>query len=188
MYKELDKLVVKAKKGDKESKEEILNRLEGLVINSIKKYYNNVHEYDDLIQEGNMVILESIASYDKRKGVYFLGYIKTMLRYSYLNNHKKRQHLSLNVEAKDGEGDELLNLLESEEASPLDEYLDLEEQSGLNHILGRLTDRQRQVIIYFYYENMSIGDIAKRLGITYRTVVNTKTRAIERIREYNKNY
>src|SRR5699024_4613845 len=113
MYKELDKLVVKAKKGDKESKEEILNRLEGLVINSIKKYYNNVHEYDDLIQEGNMVILESIASYDKRKGVYFLGYIKIMLRYSYLNNHKKRQHLSLNVEAKNGEGDELLNLLES---------------------------------------------------------------------------
>ena len=106
MYKELDKLVNKAKGGDVASKEEILNRLKGLVIKSIQRYYNKREEYDDLIQEGYLVILESIDNYDEERGVYFLGYIKTMLKYTYLNKHQERQHLSLNVKVGDAEDNE----------------------------------------------------------------------------------
>ncbi len=37
MYRELDELLVKAKQGDANSKEEILNRLQGLIIKKNSK-------------------------------------------------------------------------------------------------------------------------------------------------------
>lgn len=183
MYRELDELVDKAKTGDISAKEEILNRLQGLIFNSIKRYYNNVTEYEDLVQEGNKVVLESIDSYDRSKGVYFLGYIKTMLKYTYLNQHKRRFVLSLNVCVDDSGETQLMDMLESDEEGILDRIIKSEEESSVRLALSTLTQRQRQVLVYFYFERLSISEIAKRMGITYRTVVNTKTRAIERVRE-----
>lgn len=186
MYKELDLLVKRAKEGDIDSKEEILNRLEGLIINSIQRYYNNRNEYKDLIQEGNIIILEAINNYNPNKGVYFLGYVKTMLKYNYLDHHKKRKHSSLNIEIGEDDGSQFIDLIESNDPNPLDKYLESEEISKLKESLSVLTDRQKEVIIYFYYKNMSIKDIGAKLGIGYRTVVNTKTRAVEKMREYRR--
>ena len=183
MYKELNDLLEKAKNGDTSSCEEILNRVQGLIFNSIQRYYNNRNEYEDLIQEGNLVVLKAIKEFDESKGVYFLGYLKTMLKYTYLNKHSIKHHLSLNVAVGDNAETELMDMLESDEISTLDMLLMIEESSELNDALEKLTDRQRDVIIAFYIERISIKDISKRLGITYRTIVNTKTRALERLRE-----
>ena len=183
MYKELNELLQRAKKGDKEASGEILDRLQGLIFNSIQSYYNMKKEYEDLVQEGNLVVLDAIKSYDEAKGVYFLGYVKTMLKYYYLNKHRRKIHLSLNMEAGEDQ-DELVDLLESGELSTLDRLIEFEEISRLRDALGQLTDRQREVIIAHYFEGLSINDISKRLGITYRTIVNTKTRALEILRKY----
>ena len=182
MYKELNDLLLKAKAGDKDSKEEILKRLQGLIIKKIKRYYNKTEDYSDLIQDGNTAILESIDNYDESKGVYFLGYIKTVLKFTYLNKHKERIHLSLNTPVGEDQDEEMINLLESHELDPMEQILKLEEESRIIKALEQLTHRQREVVIAFYIEELSINQIAKRLGITYRTVVNTKTRALERLR------
>ncbi len=76
-----------------------------------------------------------------------------------------------------------MNILESEEEGPMENILRLEDKSEIKKALSKLTDRQREVIIAYYIEGLSINDIAKRLGITYRTVVNTKTRALEIMRQ-----
>jgi RNA polymerase sporulation-specific sigma factor len=81
-----------------------------------------------------------------------------------------------------GDGEvELMDLLVSEDKEALDLILDEEDNKYLLEALDRLTDRQREVIILYYFENMKIEDIASRLGVTYRTVVNTKTRALEKM-------
>lgn len=184
MYKELNDLLEKAKNGDKKSTGEILNRVQGLIFNSIQRYYNKRNEYEDLVQEGNLVVLEAIKDFDQSKGVFFLGYLKTMLKYTYLNKHKIRHHLSLNVPlGEDGDND-WLDLLESDEISCIDKLIKIEEVAELKDTLEKLTDRQRQVIVAFYLQGLSINDISKSLGITYRTVVNTKTRALEILREF----
>lgn len=179
MYRELDELLAKAKKGDVNSKEEILNRLEGLIIKSIQRYYNIKNEYEDLIQLGNLVILECIQDYNPDKKVYFLGYVKTMLKYAYLNRHKERRHLSLNTPiGKDGDT-EMVDTLESNMETPLEIILKLEDRKELKNALSSLTPRQREVTLAYYIEGLSMADIAERLGISYRTVVNTKTRSLE---------
>ncbi|MDR7869347.1 MAG: sigma-70 family RNA polymerase sigma factor [Tissierellaceae bacterium] len=184
MYKELNEFLLKAKEGDRESKEEILNRLQGLIFKSIQRYYNNRNEYEDLIQEGNLVVLQAIDDFDESKGVYFLGYVKTMLKYTYLNKHKLRQHLSLNIPVGNDEDNELVDLLESDKDGPLEQYLQIEENLIINEALSKLTDRQREIVLAYYLERLSIGEIAERLGISYRTVINTKIRALEKMREY----
>ena len=63
-----------------------------LIISSIRRYYNRIDQYDDLIQEGYEILLS--IKFQSNKSA-FLGYIKTMLKYHYLNKHKERQFLSL---------------------------------------------------------------------------------------------
>ncbi len=183
MYKELNDLLAKAKNGDVSSGEEIVERVQGLIFNSIQRYYNDRNEYEDLIQEGNLVVLQAIVDFDESRGVYFLGYLKTMLKYTYLNKHKNKRHLSLNVAVGDDAESQWIDMLESDDDSILDQLLIIEEASELKDALEKLTDRQREVVIAYYLERLSINDISKRLGITYRTVVNTKTRALEKLKD-----
>ena len=183
MYKEIERLISKSNKGEEESKEELIKRLQPLIISSIRRYYNKVNEYDDLIQEGNLVVLQCLKNYDKNKGTYFLGYVKTMLKFTYLNKHKEKTCFSINQPVNGGEG-ELVDILESKKESPLDLLLEKENYDLLYEALNILTDRQREVVIYFYVEDLSIGQIAEKLNITYRTVINTKTRALEKLKEY----
>ena len=83
-----------------------------------------------------------------------------------------------------GDGDmELIDLLVSEDRGPLELILDTEQSQLLEGILGGLTKRQRDVVQLFYLEKMKIEDIGILLGVSYRTVVNTKTRAMEKLRE-----
>lgn len=182
MYKELDELLEKARKGDVESTELIIEKLNPLIVASIRRYYNKAADYDDLIQEGRLAVLECIKDYDESKGVYFLGYVKTMLKFLYLNKHKEKILLSLNTPIGESKDQELIDILESEDGDILEEILKTEELEEIRYALESLTERQRKVIIYFYFEGYSISEIAKRMDATYRTIVNTKTNALEKMR------
>lgn len=182
MYKEIERLLDLTRKGDKKAKEQLILKLNPLIISSIRRYYNKIDQYDDLIQEGYEIILLSIRNFNPNKKVHFLGYIKTMLKYHYLNKHKERQFLSLNETIEDGET-EIIDLIESEEIDPIDNIVNKEEVQLLLGSLNYLTKRQKQIIIEYYINNLSIGEIADRLGISYRTVVNTKTAGINKLKK-----
>ncbi|MDR7857510.1 sigma-70 family RNA polymerase sigma factor [Tissierella sp.] len=177
-----NELFEKARVGDMEAKEKIIKRLQPLILSSIRKYFNKGNEYEDLIQDGNIKILECINDYDSTKGVYFLGYVKTMLRYLYLDKHKIKIHTSLNETIADGET-EILDLLVSEEQDILESIIVKEDNKKLVKALYKLTDRQREIISLYYIKNMGIQDIADKLGISYRTVVNIKGNALEKMRK-----
>lgn len=182
MYKIIDKLLESSKQGNKSSKEELLNKLRPLIISSINKYYPNSMDYEDLIQDGNIVVLECINNYDISKGVFFLGYVKTMLKYNYLQNHKRKYMISLNTAVGDDNENEMIDLLQSEELEAIESLIIVENNEIVKECLKVLTQRQRNIVLLFYIENISIGDIAKYLKVTYRTVVNTKTQAMKKLR------
>lgn len=175
-------LVRQAKSGDKAAKEEIIKRLQPLLVSSIKRYYFNKNELEDLMQEGNLKILEAINSYDQERGVYFLGYIKTQLKYMYLDKHKQRRHTSLNEKAGNGK-DEIVDLLIDEDQAALDAMVSEEAIGEMRQALKKLTKRQREISILFYIEKLSMADIADKLGVSYRTVVNTKKTALDKLRQ-----
>ena len=177
MYEEIEELRMLSKNGDKSSKESLLLKLDPLIISSIRRYYNNYSQQEDLVQEGYETILKCIADFDENRGVNFLGYVKVQLKFLYLNKHKEKRNTSLN-ETIGEDGVELIDLLKGEE-NLLEDYIEKELKKSLIEAVLKLTKRQREILILFYVEKISIGEIAKRLGISYRTVVNTKTRALE---------
>lgn len=179
MYKEIEKLLLLSKKGDKKAKETLLLKLNPLIISSIRRYYNRIDQYDDLIQEGYEIILKAIENYNPNRGVKFLGYVKAMLRYGYLEKHREKQILSLNEPLEEGE---FIDLLEGNEEDPVDAVIKKEEKYLLLESLNCLTERQKQVVVDYYINRLSIDEIANKLGISYRTVVNTKTQGIKKLK------
>lgn len=176
-------LVKRAKEGEEEAISVILEKLYPLIISSIRRNYNREAEYDDLIQMGYLKILESIYEYDLSSSVYFLGFVKMNLRFMYLDCHKRRIHTSLNEPCKDQEdGFELLDLILDPEDT-LEEVLSKMESEYITNRLKNLPNRQKQVILMYYYYEMGIKEISDSLNISYRTVVNTKTRALLNLRK-----
>ncbi|WP_422486398.1 sigma-70 family RNA polymerase sigma factor [Gudongella sp. DL1XJH-153] len=180
MERTIQEIYLDALSGREEFLEELLMRLQPLIISSIRKYYNRKDEMDDLLQEGRLMILQSMEEYREDYSVPFLGYIKSRLKYLYLGKNRIRKELSLNVPVGE-EGEEYIELLKDDFLTEED-YVKREEQSTVLNMVWNLPGRERQVVEGYYMENLSIGDIAKRNGITYRTVINTKRRALERIR------
>lgn len=176
-----NEMVKKAKLGDEQALGEILERLQPLLISSIRRYYNKPKEYEDLMQDGNLKIIESIFDYDETKGVNFLGYIKMNIKFLYLDKHKERLHESLNEMMPDGQR-ERIDILIGPQVDFLENIIILEDRQLLQESLDTLTEKQRQIIELFYIKNMAIGQIASKLGLSYRTVVNTKTRALDKMR------
>lgn len=176
-----DELVQKAKNGDSHAVDEIMERLQPLVKASIRRYYNKINEYDDLLQDGNIKILESIYSYEEDKGIYFLGYIKMNLKFLYLDKHKIKIHDSLNQTSVDGETEQI-DLLVSQDLNILDQIIEKDLGKELKQSLKKLPERQRQVVFLYYFEKMSIQEIGEKLGISYRTVVNTKANGLKNMR------
>ncbi len=71
---EIDKLVIKAQKGDKVAREKVVHSLLRLVVSIAMKYRDLGVPVQDLINEGNLGLLRAIDKFDPSKGVHFVGY------------------------------------------------------------------------------------------------------------------
>lgn len=180
---DINHLIDKSIKGDENSKDELLIRLKPVILASIKRYYNRYELYDDLIQEGYELILKALSDYDREKGVHFLGYVKTFLRYHYLNKYNGDPDVvSLNQPIGDEKDIELIDTVVDNKPTPEAIIIRNYEINELLENIHSLTEKQRQIIILYYIEENSIGQISKKLNISYRTVVNIKTNAVKKLR------
>lgn len=183
MYDEFNNVVDNARNGDLESIADILHRLRPLILAQIKRYYNKRDIYEDLLSQGNLVVLDALNSFDDSRGVKFLGYVKCQLMYAFLDRHKEKTYVSLNSPISDEGSGEMIDRLVSEDSGPLELFLTLEKNTQLYMALNSISKRQKEVIILFYIERKSIPEIAKILGVSYRTVVNTKTNGLKKMKK-----
>ena len=184
MYSHINKLYKEIKQnGDKAYKGELLEALKPLIIYSIKKYYNNIQMYDDLIQEGYEVVLTVLNNDDIKNGKHFLGYLKNALRFHYLDKYKEKEYtISLNQNLGDSENLEMIDLVEDDSLTQEELTIKQEEITLLKESLSILTERQKKVIMLFYIHKKPMKDIANKMNISYRTVVNTKATALDKLR------
>lgn len=163
----------------------LLIRLRPVIVSSIRKYCNQFNDFDDLIQDGYMHVIESLKKYDSSKGVYFLGYIKYSLMYFYLDKAKKyKYHVSLN-EPIIGKytNSEFIDFLEDFDICLEKDFEYKESVASLYRAIECLSDRERQVIVMYYIKGYRLIDVAKELGLAYRTVVNTKVNGVRKLRD-----
>ena len=183
---EIKRLYEESIKGDDKSKYELVERFYPLIISSIKKYYNNYSEFEDLVEDGKLIVLECIKDFDVSKNVHFSGFVKTRLRFFYLNKlNSKKDIISLNQ--KNEEDTEMIDLLESE-VDLEEEVINKDFSKRIQDLFINLSLKEREVIIEFYYLGLTVEEISKLHNISYRTVLELKRRAHKKLREQMEGY
>ncbi|HZK35236.1 MAG TPA: sigma-70 family RNA polymerase sigma factor [Bacillota bacterium] len=172
-------LVIGAKAASEEAKIQLLDHLKPLMLSAIRRYGRGM-EREDLMQEARLAVLEGIALYDESKGIPFLLYIKSKV-YFHIHNltRNRRPTSSLNTPVNSAEAKEYVDLLPDEEADPTEDILKREQILALREALERLTSRQRYVIDQHYYLKRNLKSIAGDIGLSYKTVLRDKKKAVE---------
>lgn len=78
-------------------------------------------------------------------------------------------------------GTELIDLIPSEENLE-EEFEKKEERMLLKKALGKMSLKEKEIIYWFYFENKTLNDYAKAKGIGYRTAVDRKKKALDKLR------
>lgn len=75
-----DQLLIRAKEGDKEAKEELVNNNIGLVHHIVKRFVGRGVDAEDLFQIGSIGLLKAIEHFDMNFGVRFSTYAVPMIQ------------------------------------------------------------------------------------------------------------
>ena len=136
----------------------------GIVYPIIKRYLsiNPLYEWDDLQQEAYISKMYTDKHHDETKGQYntLLGIAVNHQLWKAVNHNKNNTTSSLNVRIDDTD-DEVIDLIE-------DNTIDLNErlfQYELRTLLERkinsyLNDKERNVLLWYYYDDISLDSIA----------------------------
>jgi RNA polymerase sporulation-specific sigma factor len=178
----------KAREKEVGAMEVVMEMLTPLVTSSAKRYFLGDMPYEDLMQEGYLIIAECVDQYDADRGIPFLGYVKTTLRFHFMDLGRKSvkeqcDSLNRSIQSADGEIT-LMDVIADEEASADGAMLHDEKMKTLAKGIKTLSPRELQVISLNYYVGLNMCEIAHELGIAYRTVVNTKVHALRKLEAY----
>lgn len=148
------------------------------------KYCFIMSESDDYFNEGVLVILECIDSYDEALGVPFAGYLQKILFYYYVGRAKKHKNLSsLDATLPNG-NTSLLEVLADDTVAIEDDFVNQEDLKALFGYLPLLKKRQRWIIEEHYFKQQSFVAISVKMGVTANSLVKLHRRAIADLRTY----
>lgn len=178
-----NELCFNAQKGDENSVEILINKFNPLLISFMHKYQYD--SYDDMMQDGREVIIRSIYEFDITKGKDFTGYVNMVLRHSFLEKIRKRHFdISLNTRCNndDSDGDEIIDMIAGNELTPEDAFLKNMIYNNIKEAIDKLTEKQRKIIKMYFYDDISMADISRKIGVNYQGVVKLKNRAIKKLK------
>ena len=200
LSKELeDEYVKKAKSGDKEARNKLIEHNLRLVAHIVKKFEATGHDIDDLIGIGTVGLIKGIDTYSENKKVKLATYAakcaeNEILMY-FRADKKNSKNVSLYEEIsydKEGNKITILDILKTGDFDYIEEIYKNDNIKLLRKYLNVLTKRERDIIEARYGLNnkkeQTQKDIAKKLDISRSYVSRLEKRATTKIlREFLKN-
>ena len=196
---EEEKYIEKAKLGDAEARNKLIEHNLRLVAHIVKKYDNKNHETDDLISIGTIGLIKGIDSYSYKHGTRITTYcarcIENEILMHYRSDKKNSKNISLNESIgfdKDGNEITFLDILKTPDP---DYAMEIHNQNNLELLkdyFKLLNEREKEIISKRYGLNnnkeTTQKEIAKELGISRSYVSRIEKRALTKmLREYIKN-
>jgi RNA polymerase sporulation-specific sigma factor len=180
MQPDINYIIQESLKGDKIYVEILLKRLNPVIFKNIYTYWSPSDPLtQDLQQEGYMKILQSLKDFDTDRKVHFLQYVKIRLYYFYKDYFKKSiKNDALSMDHLYETGRELI----SDCRDQLTSIILKEEEDSLHKCIDELSEKEQMIISLFYFRRLSIQEIADKLGIKYRAVINIKSNAVRKLR------
>lgn len=182
-------LIKNAQSDDKKALEELIKMYKPFIIKNAMQIYINGYEVEDLVQIGIMALIKAVNKYQLDRKIAFTTYAITVIKNAFNDELRKviskkwdeKFKCSLNNANEDGI--EFMEILASEE--DVEEDLILKEKiTILRKALDKLTEAEREIINWFYFENKPLKEYALKKGMNLNTVVKRKCRAVEKVRNY----
>lgn len=185
---ELTALVVRAQSGDPGAMEEVLRAAHTSVSYQCRKLLRDPRDAEDMTQEVLLTVYTKLDTLKTPEA--FWGWLNQTTA-NRCCNAMKRSRVELQF-AEDEEGHSVMDDLEDlDEQQVPDKALDNAETARMiEEIVDGLPDAQRLCTLMYYYDEMSVRDIAESLGVPENTVksrLNYARKAIkERVLDYEK--
>ena len=168
--------------GDLQAHKKLMTAYQPLVFKIAISFQLSELDTMELIQEGMVGLLEAAENYDYTRGVAFSVFASFRIRGSMVDYLKKSNNGALYLEGDLGSGLTLGETLASVQASPseLAERQLLHEK--VTQALGRLPEKEQQVITGMYLEDRTAQSVADAIDISLGHVYRLQKKGVRRIR------
>ena len=189
--------LVKAKSGDIEARNVLIEHNLRLVVFLAKKYESTGYPLEDLVSIGSIGLIKGINTFSLEKNIKLATYASRCIDNEILmflrKNKKTKGDISLEESLSfDGDGNELhlediLGTDDNIVTKPLDDEIDKE---ILRKELSKLDDRDREIIVLRYglngKEEMTQKDLAERLQISQSYISRIEKKVLKRLKNIMK--
>lgn len=158
----IERLVRQCRDGDKEAFFQLVEPLLGRAYRTASAILRSGHLAEDAMQNALMEAYQAIMNGKKIRN--FTSWFNHLAACRSLDLARQRSRLA----SRSGDIDEVQ--LPDEQASPMEEVLQKELGSELWNTIMSLDIHHRSVIVLYYYQELSIDEIADALGIKKGTV------------------
>jgi RNA polymerase sporulation-specific sigma factor len=168
--------------GDLQAHKKLMTAYQPLVFKIAISFQLPEGDTMELIQEGMVGLLEAAENYDYTRGVAFSVFASFRIKGSMVDYLKKSNSGALYLEGDLGSGLTLGETLTSVQASPteLAERQLLHEK--VTQALGRLPEKEQQVITGMYLEDKTAQSVADAIDISLGHVYRLQKKGVRRIR------
>lgn len=196
---EEEECVNKAKLGDKDARNKLIEHNLRLVAHIVKKYDHRREDMDDLISIGTIGLIKGVDSYSYKHGTRITTYcarcIENEILMYFRSDKKNSKNISINEGIgfdKDGNEITFLDILTTPEK---DFALDIHLQNNIDSLkkyYDVLTPREKEIISARYgldnRDSITQKEIAKKMKISRSYVSRIEKRALTKmLREFMKN-
>lgn len=196
---EEDECISKAKLGDVEARNKLIEHNLRLVAHIVKKYEYKKEDTDDLISIGTIGLIKGVDSYSFKHGTRLTTYcarcIENEILMYFRSDKKNNKNISLNEQVgfdKDGNEITFLDILKTPDPDYALDIHNQDMQNNLKKYFNILNKREKEIIIKRYglnnQEEVTQKEIAEELGISRSYVSRIEKRALTKmLREFIKN-
>jgi RNA polymerase sigma factor (sigma-70 family) len=177
----------------KKAMEQVYKKLKPFRFGLARRFANKGVEFDDIVQQIDLKILEAIIDYDDSKDASALRHLISKARNGIWNYYRKemnyfdsdKKSISLdtawikNSGAKSTEGESYEFVIQHQEEFDEDKILD---QIVIQEELDKLTPHQKEILFMYFIDDMTQYSIAEELSINQANVSRAKKRGVESIR------
>lgn len=185
--------VIRAKEGDENAKNILIEHNLRLVVFLAKKYENTGYELDDLVSIGSIGLIKGINTYKPDKNIKLATYASRCIANEILmflrKNKKRKTEISFEDALNyDNEGNELHleDILGTEDDLVSKEYEDKVDKLALQKEINKLKPRDKQIMVMRYGLNntkeYTQKEVAELLGISQSYISRIEKKVIKNLK------
>lgn len=179
--KEITALIKKSQRGDAAAMEELLRAAYTPVSYQCRRFLKTGADAEDMTQEVLLLLYTKLDTL--KEPAAFWGWLGRLTA-NRCKNALTRTHADLPI-LEDGEGNSVLDAVESGDrtAVPEEVFDNAETARMIGGIVDALPEAQRDCVLLYYYDEMSVKEIAEVLGASENTVKSRLNYARKTIKE-----